>query len=238
MCAGWISFRPEPATAQTTAQTYGDRLAENSDSVLGVASGDDDIFVYGKLTYAGRRTLDETGPRFRILVGGGRYDAWMFGDARSTLGEALIGYQWIWDGYGAAGYVGAAIETHDTPDPFARKRGQRSGVALAAEAYRRISDDVLISAWASYRGPFEAVEFAAALQYELSERITLRGEVGYVEDMSSDGLRALGGAGVRVWKTWSVWALAGVEQDDDSSGFASRIEIVRRHGALPRQSNR
>lgn len=227
-----VWFRSEPATAKT----YGAHVAESSDIVLGMSSGDDDVFYYGKLTYTGRRTLDDTGPRFRLLIGGGRYDAWMFGKARSSLGEALVGYQWIGDGRGAAGYAGIAIETHDTPDPFARKRGQRAGIAIAAEAYQRISDQILISAWTSYRDPFDAVEVATALQYEATGRITLRGEIGYLGDMSSDGLRVLGGGGVRVWENWSVWALAGVERDDDSSGFAARVEIIRRHGELPRRS--
>lgn len=134
----------------------------------------DAFFLWSGVVGAPQGFLHEDGPRFRMLVGAGRYryrtDAVAGGvnEGRILSGELMAGYRLTAGETVATLFAGAHMENQNlvAPDPNHPAQGAEAGVKVALELYRRLAPDLFATASASASTVHRGYHARAALARE------------------------------------------------------------------------
>lgn len=204
-------------------------LHQKVDFFGGVDIADAVSFAWAGATYAPLGTLAEDGWRVRFMGGAGRYTYRTsivpggINDANVYAAEVLGGYRKTFDNiFGQKAYVGvfagAAYEDQMLlyADPFNPAQGSEAGVKATAEIYSRISQNYILTAFATASSVHNKYYAKSTLLYELNETWALGGEVATMGDARYTEHRA-GLAGSLTWRR-KIFVLSAGALDNSGRG--------------------
>lgn len=204
------------------ANPYFDR---KTDFFGGIDTAKATTFVWMGVTYAPLGMLAEDGWRIRLIGGAGGYSYRTsaapggINDANAFSGEVLGGYRKTFGNiFGQTLYFGAFAGVHYEDqillyaDPSNPARGSEAGIKGSLEAYTRVWERYIATAFASASTVHNKYHVKAALLYELTEMWALGGEIAAMGDARYNEERA-GLAGSLTWEKRIFTLSAGMLQN-------------------------
>ncbi|WP_293681267.1 cellulose biosynthesis protein BcsS [uncultured Phenylobacterium sp.] len=132
-------------------------------------------------TFNADNSLYDSGFAVRGDISGGEYSysAPGFLDRNVSLVDAdvMVGYRKRAGAGTLSGYVGLAYIDHDNPDPAARPRGSKTGLALRGEYQITPDSRTEIHLQARYATPFQTWSGSGRVLWKVSDRVSLGPEV-------------------------------------------------------------